>query len=421
MILASGVAAKGLSVALSGLAGTTKVLKAVGVAARLMWVGITGPIGLVIGAAALALMVAWKPVSTFFKGLWKSISSAFGSSEIDEFSGTVTDAPGRISESLGKLKKALGPIGDFIVGVFKKIGDAWKGMKAFFSGDQTKAGEDFGKSMIDRIANVIDKITELVNWLKTLTLLDIFLPFRLDPKLAGDSLLTGFKEAWKTVTDWWDKLSLADVGKNLIKTLFAADNMAGGNLLKGFKDSWKFVTDWWDGLSLVDAGKNLMKTLGQGIIDAKDELKNKMKESLGVVGRLFNFSDAKEGPLSRVTEAGENLIKTFAQGIRNAEPIRIALMAGALALPSIDTISSPILDAISSGDLSLPAIDTIAPPLPVGPVPTASAPAGASTSFSISFENGAIQINAEGGDAHQIAGAVGNELAERMRTLTEQT
>ena len=51
------------------------------------------------------------------------------------------------------------------------------------------------------------------------------------------------------------------------------------------------------------------------------------------------FSDAKEGPFSRLTESGKAIVDTLADGINRAQPLKVALMAGALALPQLDTLA----------------------------------------------------------------------------------
>ena len=104
----------------------------------------------------------------------------------------------------------------------------------------------------------------------------------------------------------------------------------------------------------------------------------------------------KEGPLSRLTEAGRAIIETLADGVTNADPLKASLLAGALALPSLGALTAP---------------------LPVGPLPSGST---SSSAITITFNEGAIQIIAESGDAREIAGAVGQELRNQLRAAAEQ-
>ena len=243
-LLALGAAAKFASVGL-GLVSTALAPLAV--------LGL--PIILAIAAAALLLYAAWKPISTFFGGMFEGFVSGI--------------AP--IGEAFGRLFDELGPLGDGLRWLGRQFSD-------LFSMDATAEGFNFGGAIVDGIVYVIDSITDFIKYLKN--------------------------------TSW------GDIGSDLINALI------DGILSRA--------------LALYDTLKGVF---------------NKAKD-------LMPFSDAKEGPFSRLTESGKAIVDTLADGIRHAQPLKVALIAGALAVPS------------------LPALQTLTAPLPVGPLPTPHALAG---------------------------------------------
>ena len=68
-------------------------------------------------------------------------------------------------------------------------------------------------------------------------------------------------------------------------------------------------------LNFAEAGKRILITLGQGIWSAATYPFNMLKRALGWLRRLLPFSDAPEGPLSRLTASGAAILRTIAQGM----------------------------------------------------------------------------------------------------------
>lgn len=69
--------------------------------------------------------------------------------------------------------------------------------------------------------------------------------------------------------------------------------------------------------SFKSAGKALIRGFTDGIKSLKNAPKNAAKKLVGKVRNLFPGSDAKEGPLSDISETGPALVETFAQGIES--------------------------------------------------------------------------------------------------------
>ena len=179
------------------------------------------------------------------------------------------------------------------------------------------------------------------------------------------------------------------------------------------------VITFFDGLTLENVGRRLMETLVTGIKATAGLAKDAVVSVLSGVRDLLPFSDAREGPLSRLTHSGRAIVTTLAEGVRSApaavqDSLRVALPnLDPLALPNLDPLALPNLDP-----LALPNLDAIAPPLPVGPVPPPAQAAG--TTLTVNLAEGAIVIHAPGGDAEAIATRIGGELQSQWRALAEQ-
>ena len=233
-LIGIGFALKAMSFALSGLvpaaaavgavakifthAGLVALFGKIATAARLLWLAIGGPVGIVLGAAALLIYLAWEPISTFFEGLWESLTS--GTS--------------RVSAAFQRMHDALGPIGTSIRTVFDKVGEAWTWMKNLFTSDETEVGKGWGTAIIDGAVAVIDGITDVVaDWdgmvLKVTGWAGDVWDWLKNPVAGGDPF------AW--VTTAWD--SALDAVK-VVKT----------GIFSWLKDEYPGAFDWvekkWD-------------------------------------------------------------------------------------------------------------------------------------------------------------------------------
>ena len=144
--------------------------------------------------------------------------------------------------------------------------------------------------------------------------------------------------------------------------------------------------------------------------------------ALGDVRDFLPFSDAKKGPLSDLTASGKALTTTFLEGIRKAGGLPVI---EALFKTETDQFGTPNVGAPALGGFSLPNIDNL---FPVGPVPQAAGTGGAGANggqnqagaqaFNITIER--IEVNAEGGDAQEIAANIADSLAQQVRSMVEQ-
>ena len=224
--------------------------------------------------------------------------------------------------------------------------------------------------------------------------------------------IAGFLEAvWGKVTDVFGAIAgfLKEWGPRLLLLAFPPALVAAV-LFKFRHEIWDAITGIFErvggffadlGRTFYDAGRNLIMALVDGIVAMAKTPYDAVKEALGFVGDLLPFSDAKEGPLSRLTESGFKIMATLAEGVINAGGADLAA-AVARILPD---------------PLSLTA------PLPVGPVPV-SAPAGTGTGgrgpVSITLHIERVEIIADGADASEVAAEFVGEVRKMVRSVAEE-
>jgi TP901 family phage tail tape measure protein len=78
--------------------------------------------------------------------------------------------------------------------------------------------------------------------------------------------------------------------------------------------------DWFGNIDLAESGKKLVLTFVNGIKAVATAPFKAVKWVLGKVRKLLPFSDAKEGPLSRLTESGRKVLSTMGNGMKQAAP-----------------------------------------------------------------------------------------------------
>ena len=159
--------------------------------------------------------------------------------------------------------------------------------------------------------------------------------------------------------------------------------------LDGVKTAWTNITDEVASWSLWQAGKDLWSTLVDGIEAAKDDVVERVKKALEPITNLLPGSDAKEGPLSQLTEAGRAIMETMAMGVAQA---------GSLA------------DVLAN---------TGAFQLPIGPAPVAAGAGGGGGGITMNLNIEKIEIVSPEGDVERIGDEIGNQLRDSLRRVVE--
>ena len=254
-------AAKAAGKALGGLGGAMK------------WGLLLNPLTLkiaLIGAAVAGLAVLiykyWGPLKTFFVGLWKGI----------------TDAATPVLKTLEPLWTALGP-------AMSQLGEAVSPLIDWFRNLFAP---------VEATAAQLGTIGKVGQWLGRILGTVLVKPIRMAVELASALMSAAKGIAWLAGAAW-------DLGAALVG---------------GIGDAWKGVIEWLEGFSLYDVGTAILTTLGEGILGAGGWLLDQVTSVFGKVRDLLPFSDANEGPLSRLTASGASILGTLGEGMRRMGP-----------------------------------------------------------------------------------------------------
>ena len=183
--------------------------------------------------------------------------------------------------------------------------------------------------------------------------------------------------------------------------------------------------------SVSDTGKKLVQGIGDGIGSAADGLAEKTKGAFSKIKDLLPQSDAREGPLSKLTSSGQSIMTTLADGVRIGQPELSRVLANSLDGLALNPIDIPgnLLDGLSNMNLTQPdLLNNLVEglqPLPVGPHPAqidAIQPIGQgipNQNQSIELTIDKIEINTQGGNPQEIADKLSGELKDQLRRAVE--
>ena len=301
------------------------------------------PIGLVVAAvAALAAGVFvvyknWEPIKEFFGKIWEGIKASAGAAweGIKTFTAAAWES--------GILPVILGPIG-IVIRYWDKIKTAavavWEGIKTF-----TAAAWESGILPV-----ILGPVGIVVGYWDKI-------------KAAAVAVWEGIKTftaaAWESgilpvilgpigiVVGYWDKIKAAAVAVwEGIVDFFSGDNI---------------------GAKMIAAGKSLIGALANGLKTGAAIVYEALKSVLGPLGKLLPYSDAKEGPLSRLTASGESILGTMGAGVRRAG-------AAGLQRPLIGALGTAAAGLALTLPVPPPAGAVLAAPAAVGFEPATARP-----------------------------------------------
>ncbi len=169
-------------------------------------------------------------------------------------------------------------------------------------------------------------------------------------------------------------LRFAPLAMGALKAVGAAIAGAAYLIWKHWEPIKKFFADLWTGvrsafagawekLSSIDwsgLGARLMGTLAEGIRTAPGAVWDALKSGLGKLADLLPSSDARTGPLSRLSDSGAAILATMGEGVRRSGP-------GLLQRP----LSRALGTAAAGLALSIPATPAFRPALPPAPAQAA--------------------------------------------------
>ena len=397
-LIAAAAGAKGLSFALGLLLPSAKTVGlAVGVltgAFRALTVAIrANPIAFLVGTL-VALVVYWDDVTAAIRRAGEIFTSTLEGWGVPV--GGIFDW--LVDSWRAVLDFLSGPEDDEsviawvwrgVTGPFQWLADAWYSVLTFLAGTDTgqaviswlwQARADvfaWVKAAWDSALNYISvPIAGLWDWLRS------------DPP----GLFYGIKFAW-------------DEALSYLETPFSG-------IFGWIADAWRSVMDSLWGLvpapirRLLDGdGSGILDTITDSVDENAGEPAEATRGALQRVRDLLPFSDAREGPLSRLTEAGRSIMRTIAAGVSAAAPNLEAAFRDGLA-----------------------GMTHIGAPLPVGPPITriqemqrqAQLQAQPETGNRVNLSIERIEIVAGGGSPQEIATGITDALRDQVRRAVER-
>ncbi|WP_168216312.1 phage tail tape measure protein [Halorussus halobius] len=281
---------------------------AVTAASKAQWL-MTASTGQLIAATTAKTTALWASVSALGASAAASLS---GAGAMGVFSGAV----GVATAAVGALWTALGPIGLLAVGLTAII----LGLAGVMKTDLFGAG---------------DKAAAALGWLGDAagTVMAIFgqllgIGYEL-ARILGTALVKGITGAVTALTnpDLW-----VNAGRSIVDLITQGLAALGpakyaipilGPLLLA-KDILTDRRRW------LDAGQSLVETIVSGIKDKASAPVDAVKDIAGKVRNVLPFSDAKEGPLSTLTDSGAALVRTLAKGAQSEESFLVGTLTGLL-------------------------------------------------------------------------------------------
>ena len=346
-----------------------------------------GPIGLLIGAAAL-IWKYWEPIKAFFARLFAPLV---------EFARPILAwIGGKVSAVAGWIFARLRPVGAFFGRVFGAVLEFLRPVFAWIGA----------------------KIAAVVGWVrKALGVVGPAFAVLLGPigLLIGAAVLLW--KFWEPIKGFfaglWNGIAAgASAAFGFLGRIWEGVKGAFSGLRSVVQGAVGAVVSWLENFSLADIGKNLLATVGDGILAAKDAVVEKVGAVFGAVRNLLPFSDAREGPFARLTTSGAAILGTVGEGVRRAGP-------GPLRRPLQSALGAAVVGlgvpAAASGISALPAG---APPAP----PAGAAPAKQIVVSPGAVSPGAIVLHFHGptDDPAWVAREVERQLADLFRRAANE-
>ncbi len=306
------------------------------------------------------------------------IKEAFGSDEAMKLINNLWDKTGDLKKNIDMLRKMKGPeflnqmssaAIDNIDTSLDTLGNTWNNLRSTMGGGVGAALKPFidmfksGLAVINEFAMTHPKLTKYIGAILVfgsvamiaaggiMTLRGAMGLYKLSQIAA--TIATGSSTA--AMGGFSIGTKLAAIGQWLLNTALWGCPIVwiiGGLIALGAAiflmwKNWDAISGWFSGLwnrlkgffskiwnFVKEAGAKIISTLWEGIKSKAEWLKDGFKSIFGKIGRLFNNSDAKEGPFSKVSYAGRALITTYNSGIEreaNRQPAILPYMKRTMA------------------------------------------------------------------------------------------
>jgi TP901 family phage tail tape measure protein len=281
--MAGAVAFRGAQIAgavtTAVLTGAQWALNTAFLACPLVWIIMA--IG-ALGAAIYGLVKYWDKVTDAIKAAWNWIKKFFGWKDEVDVDGVVADKIKKLNDQTEKLKEQQ---------------NKWQAAGMTGTAEYKKNVEQ-----IKQNEDALKKLNE-----------------EMDKRKAVGARIQELKDYSKTLEDLQKTTKKGSADYNLIEAQKGYVESVRKQLTEGLNKNDYKMTEAIMGKSSLDqvknAGKKLSETFASGIKDSKD-VENAVKKMVeDQIGRYLPHSDAKAGPLSRLTASGRAFVSTFGGGV----------------------------------------------------------------------------------------------------------
>jgi phage-related protein len=310
----------GITFLTSGVMGeiTTGLILAAGAMWLLNIAMDANPIGLVILAVVALIAIVgeivmhWRPIAQFFKGLWDSVYHFFKKFGMD-------------------VLLILAPF----IALPLEVVLHWHQISKFFSDlwdDVTGFFADHWKTILKVLADIILWPVAIVKHWDGITKFfrDLWGKVEKIFQATWNAITHGLKLAWGDIEDFFKKLPgrivgffkdapgwLLDAGKKVIHGLFSGVTTAWNDVVSWFKGLPSTIENWFSDAYhwLINIGTELIQGLWDGIKQKWDDMVNWVKDSAGKVGGVLKKVWNILSPSRVMHEIGTYFTKGLHNGI----------------------------------------------------------------------------------------------------------
>ncbi|QBH95773.1 phage tail tape measure protein [Limnobaculum zhutongyuii] len=350
MLLGSATGTRFSSVFPGIAASVTTLGKTFASVGRMMFLS---PIGLVIGAIAVAALLIykyWQPIKAFFSGVFEGIAEA-----VEPIGAAFTEVFGPVGELFKPLVEWVSKAWDWVTKLFEPVNSTAQELT-----NAKDAGRSFGQ-VLGQAINIVLLPLKLMFKAVGLVSEGIKAAFAWSP-------METIRTVWGSISDWFSNTWDTITGSVSSGIQSASDKITSWSPLSMFKGLFSSVLSWF-GVELpgsfADAGKALLDGLISGITSKMAAVKDSITSVGSSVSGWFKEQLGINSPSKVFIGFGENISEGAAIGIDNqsgmvgkaaldlASATNIPLASPTLSAPNllnnnVPGIQSPGADAIRS-------------------------------------------------------------------------
>ena len=226
-------------------------------------------------------------------------------------------------------------------GLGSVLGSAWDGVQSIFDWSPMERISAAWSGIPGMVSGVMDQAEGIIT--------SAFSAIRMG---LGFDPLAILSSVWQPVAGFFGTvvkkvhssfISLTSIGDGVLDPLtnawLSVQSIFSWSPMDVIRSGWTGVTAFFATIDLSHVGTKILGTLASGIQSAAMLPFNAVKTAFGFIRNLLPFSDAKEGPLSNLTNNGRAVMTTVTGGI---------LEAGGALIQSVSAVFGQARDSMAS-------------------------------------------------------------------------